>query len=140
MKFTEPIYRGNARVYLQGKGALQLVDKSDSDCYTYFVGSIESSIKIKDFRKEPIEAAQAIVESRSYSDFASVFNQPAEIEITECERNIEIKMHSTTRNEFLPILWIGVIHDRKMPVHKIAWEALRSIREDLTAFAILVND
>lgn len=140
MEFTVPIYRGNVQVYLQGKGALQLVDKSDSDCYMYFVGSVESSIKIKDFRREPIEAAQTIVESGSDDNFANVFNQPAEIEITECERNIEIKMHSTTRDESLPILWIGVIHDREMPVHKIEWEALRPIQEDLTAFATLVYD
>ncbi|RPJ26925.1 MAG: hypothetical protein EHM33_09880 [Chloroflexi bacterium] len=140
MTNSDIIYSGNARVYLEGKGALQPVDVSDPNCYTYFVGSVESAIKIKDFRPEPIHAAEAKIQNKLVGEFADVFNQPAEIEIIEEDENIEIAMRPGKQDSVSPILWMGVIYDGKMPVHKITWEALKPIRDDATAFAVLVSD
>lgn len=133
------VYRGNARVYLQGKGALQPVDISDSNCYTYFVGSAESSIKLLDFRHEPNQAAEAKLENRLNGEFADIFNQPAEVDISEKNGNVEIELKPGKQNNESPILWIGVINDGKMPVHKIAWETLKPIQGGTIAFAALVS-
>ena len=140
MEHENQIFHGNARVYLQGKGALQLVDRSNSQCYTYFIGSVESAIKVKDFRQKPIQAAQAIIEGGFEQEFAEVFNQPAEIKIVGCKDSIEIEMRAGKDEETSPILWMGVINDEKMPVHQIEWETIKPIFGNIAAFAALVND
>lgn len=140
METKDNIYSGNARVYLQGKGALQPLDTSSSEFHTYYVGTEESSIIIKDCRPEPVRAAKATLENNIEVEFADIFNQPAEVEISEKDGNVEIKMQPGKQDDMSPILWMGVIDDGKMPVHNITWEALKPIRGDSTAFAILVND
>ncbi|MDL1911737.1 hypothetical protein FBQ81_13775 [Chloroflexi bacterium CFX6] len=133
------VYRGNARIYLQGKGALQPVDISDINCYTYFVGSVESSIKLLDFRYDPNKAAEARLNNRLDREFADIFNQPAEVDISEKNGNVEIELKLGRQDNESPILWIGVIDDGKMPVHKIAWETLKPIQGGAIAFAALVS-
>lgn len=140
MKHKKQIFQGNARVYLQGKGALQLVDKSNAQCYTYFIGSMESEIKIKDFRQEPIQAAQATIEGRFDLEFAEVFNEPAQIKIVNSEDSIEIEMHPGKDEGNPPTLWMGTIIDGKMPVQKTEWEEIRPIYDGRVAFAALVKN
>lgn len=134
------VFRGNARVYLQGKGALQPIDTSSSNFHTYYVGTEESSIVVKDHRQEPVQAAKAELEERTQGVFADIFNQPAVVEISDNDGNIEIEMLSGKQDDDAPILWMGVIYDGKMPVHNIFWETLKPIRENATAFAVLIND
>lgn len=134
------IFKGSAHVYLQGKGALQAIDTSSPNYHTYFVGTEKSSIKVKDHRLEPIQAAKASIENRLEGDFADIFNQPAEVTIEEQDGVVEIEMKPGEANNSSPTLWMGVIHDGKMPVHKITWEALKPIQENKTAFAVLADD
>jgi hypothetical protein len=140
MNNEEIIYEGNARVYLQGKGALQPIATKDIDCYTYFIGTETSSIQIKDYRTEVNQVAKAALEKRFNGEFADIFNEPARIEIFEAEGIIEIKMHPGQSDSTSPILWMGVIYDGKMPAHEITWESLKPIEGNAIAFAVLVDD
>lgn len=140
MDNKDVIYQGNARVYLQGRGALQPTNVGSSECYTYFVGTEASAIKIKDYRQEPNRAAAAKIENRLEGEFADVFNQPAEIEIKKEDGVVEITMRPGKQDNISPMLWMGVIYDGKMPVHKITWEVLKPIEDNATAFAVLVDD
>lgn len=134
------VYRGNARVYLQGVGALQPIDINNLEYYTYYVGTEVSLIKVKDYRQEPNQAALAEIENRSKGKFAHAFNQPAEVEIRENGENVEIKMLPGKEDIASPILWMGVINDGKMPVQKITWEVLKLLNDNAIAFAVLVQD
>ena len=134
------VYRGNARVSLQGVGALQPIEIDNPDYYTYFVGTADSSIKVRDHRQEPNRAALEEIENRSVGEFADVFNQPAEVEIRENDGEVEIEMLPGRFDTASPILWMGVIYDRQMPVHNITWEALKPLGNNATAFAVLVTE
>lgn len=136
---TKP-FEGYVNIYLQGKGALQPIDINIQDPFSYYVGSPASKILVKDFRKEPTDAAKLTLLGKSKSEFADVFNQPAMVSIDEKEYGVEIELKDCTEKGNFPTLWLGVIYDGKMPVHKITWEALIPIDDNATAFAILVND
>jgi hypothetical protein len=140
MKKGNLIFRGNVRLYLEGLGALVVIDRSNMDQITYCVGSLASSILIRDHRPKPINAALNTIDGNETTEFAECFNQPAWSEIRESGNKVEIDLFHADAKGDLPILWMGVIRDGKMPVHSILWEVLRPSEESVTAFAALIED
>lgn len=131
------VYHGNVQVYLEGQGALQVLEANGKDQHVYYIGSPESKILIKDFRKEPIAAAKIALQGQKEAEFADVFNQPAKVKVYKTPAGIEIELRKCRQIRNIPILWMGVNHDHKMPARKIHWRIIQPISETETAFAIL---
>lgn len=136
------IFKGNVQIYLQGQNALDLVGEIREDQMTYFVGSNNSKILVRDFRSNSILAAHRALSGTDVAQFADFFNQSAyaEILITDVETAmIEINLYYMSGNGDFPILWLGVIDDLRMPMFDTEWEILRPISLDRVAFAAMVK-
>lgn len=134
------IYTGNVQIYLQGKNALLPSGSITENHMMYHVGSIKSNIIITDYRRDPIFAAQKALAGMDGIEFASIFNQPALIEIKGDGDNIQIDLHESSEDNGNPMLWLGVINDDEIPVHYMLWEKFASIDNSTLAFAALVDD
>jgi hypothetical protein len=135
-----PIYQGNTRVYLQGEKALQALHVKSAENVSFVVGSEQSRIFIEDNRKSSIETAEQILSGNQTVDFADIFNNQARVEILQMEKGIQINLSDSLAPGNLPTLWLGVIHDGRMPVHDVSWEILKPIGSTDTAFAAIVKD
>jgi hypothetical protein len=138
------LYQGNVQIYLQGQKALLPVDSIREDRMTYFIGSKKSNLLIRDFRQDPILAAQRAASGIEGAEFADAFNQPAYAEVSISDKGVEtekveIKLRPTHENEDFPVLWLGVINDLMMPMLDIEWEILRPISVEKVAFTAMVR-
>lgn len=142
------LYRGNVQIYLQGENALLPVasktSKNRGGQIAYFIGSKKSKLLIRDFRAEPILAANHARTGLEGSEFADAFNQPAYAEVSVSDRGsepekIEINLRPASKSEDFPILWLGVLNDSMMPMLDIEWEILRPINAEKIAFTAMVR-
>ena len=139
------LYRGNVQIYLQGENALMpAASKPRGDQVAYFIGSKKSKLLIRDFRREPIHAAQHARSGLEGSEFVDAFNQPAYAEVSVSERGnepekIEINLRPTNKRDDFPVLWLGVLSDAMMPMLDIEWEILRPINSEKIAFTAMVR-
>lgn len=137
-------FQGDVQIYLQGQNALIPFGEICKDQMTYFIGSKRSGIIIRDFRQNPILAAQRALSGLDGTEFADIFNQPAYAEIFFSDEInkieiIEINLYPTTKKGDFPVLWIGVIDDLLMPILDTEWELLRPISSKKVAFAAMVE-
>lgn len=138
------VYQGNVHVHLQGPQALLPIDSHREDQVTYFIGSKKSRLLIRDFREEPIQAAQRAPLGIQDAEFAVAFNQPAYAEVavttngSEPEK-VEINLRPAQDNEDIPVLWMGVKNDLLMPMLDIEWEIMRPISAKKIAFTAMVR-
>jgi hypothetical protein len=134
------IFEGNVEVYLQGKDAL-LPQGRITQNISYFIGSQQSELTLKDYRSRQIQAAQHILSGKNGFEFADVFNEPAWVKVfTNTDQStLEIEMHEATETNNHKILWLGVIDNNEMSVQPIAWEFLHPIEKNRIAFAAIVN-
>ena len=138
------LYRGNVQLHLQGPRALLPVDSTYEKQVTYFIGSKKSKLLIRDFREEPILAAQRNPAGIEGADFTVAFNQPAYAEVAmealgEEPERVEIHLRPAKENEDSPVLWLGVKNDMLMPMLDIEWEILRPISSKKIAFTAMVR-
>ena len=138
------LYRGNVHIHLQGPRALLPVDSTQEDQVAYFIGSKKSKLLIRDFRREPIHAANHASSGLEGSEFADAFNQPAYAEVSVSEKSgepekIEINLRPTNKSDDFPVLWLGVLNDAMMPMLDIEWEILRPINAEKIAFTAMVR-
>lgn len=138
------LYRGNVQIHLQGPRALLPIDSHSADQVTYFIGSKKSKLLIRDFREEPILAAQRNPAGIEGADFTMAFNQPAYAEVAmevlgEEPERVEIHLRPAKENEDNPVLWLGVKNDMLMPMLDIEWEILRPISAKKIAFTAMVR-
>jgi len=138
------LYRGNVQIHLQGPRALLPIDSSREDQVTYFIGSKKSRLLIRDFREEPILAAQRAPTGVEAAEFAVAFNQPAYAEVSVAENGtepekVEINLRPADKEEDSPVLWLGVKNDLLMPMLDIEWEILRPISSKKIAFTAMVR-
>lgn len=140
MSKRKDIFQGNVQIYLQGQNALIPVGEIREDQMTYFIGSKNSNILIRDFRQNPIFAAHKALSGLDGVEFASIFNSPAWIEIKDNKNYIQIDMHESSRDETESMLWIGIIDNDNIPVHYMSWEKFVNINNSTLAFAALVDD
>lgn len=138
------LYRGNVQIHLQGPRALLPIDSHSADQVTYFIGSKKSKLLIRDFREEPILAAQRNPAGIEGADFTVAFNQPAYAEVAmevlgEEPERVEIHLRPAKENEDNPVLWLGVKNDMLMPMLDIEWEILRPISAKKIAFTAMVR-
>lgn len=138
------VYQGNVQVHLQGQHALLPIDSKREDQVTCFIGSKKSKLLIRDFREEPVLAAQRAPAGIEGAEFAVAFNQPAYAEVA-ISRNgnepekVEIKLHPAEDRGDIPVLWLGVKNDLLMPMLDIEWEILRPISSKKVAFTAMVR-
>lgn len=135
------LYRGNVQIHLQGQNAL-LPIPSREDHLTCFIGSRKSKLILRDFRQEPVLAAQHTPAGIGGSEFAEAFNQPAyaEVSLAETEpQKVEINLHTAETHDDFPVLWLGVKNDLLMPMLDIEWEIMRPINADKVAFTAMVR-
>jgi hypothetical protein len=138
------LYRGNVQIHLQGQRALLPIDSNREDQVTCFIGSRKSKLLIRDFREEPILAAQRAPAGLEAAEFAVAFNQPAYAEVSvtpngsEPEK-VEINLRPAEDSEDIPVLWLGVKNDLLMPMLDIEWEILRPISSKKIAFTAMVR-
>jgi hypothetical protein len=132
------LFEGQVHVYLEGQKVLELTSVTEDEMI-YYLGSKHTNLIIKDFRREPNFAARQILDGNDEVSFADTFNQPAKIKIQDFQGKVEITMLECKTNQELPTLWMGVIRDGTMPVHRIDWEVLRPVDQFSTAFAALVD-
>jgi hypothetical protein len=138
------IFHGKVHIYLQGQNALIPVGEIREDQMTYFIGSKDSKLLVRDYRHNAILAAHRALSGIVDTQFADIFNQPAHAEIFVSDtgnetQKIEINLHSISENEDFPVLWLGVIDDLLMPMLDTEWEILRPISLDKVAFAAMVR-
>ena len=138
-------YKGNVQIYLQGeKALLPVASKNRNGQITYFIGSKKSKLLIRDFRREPIHAANHASSGLEGAEFADAFNQPAYAEVSVTENGgepekIEINLRPTNKRDDFPVLWLGVLNDAMMPMLDIEWEILRPINAEKIAFTAMVR-
>lgn len=134
------IYKGNVQIYLQGVNALLPAGSITESQIMYHVGSTKSNIIITDYRRDPNFAALRALSGIGGVDFASIFNQPALIEIKGDEDNIQIELYESSEDNVNPMLWLGVINDDEISIHYILWEKFTNIDNSALAFAALLED
>jgi hypothetical protein len=144
MSTRNSIYKGHVQIYLQGQNALIPVDATRDDQITYFVGSEQSELLIRDYRQKSVRAAQQALSGSNIEQFADVFNEPAYTEIfapneTAELETVEVNLYPTAEFGDFPFLWLGVIDNLRMPTFDTDWEILRSICPTRIAFAAMVN-
>ena len=137
------VYKGHVQIYLQGQNALIPIATCEDEM-TYFIGSEKSKLLIRDFRKGPILAARCALEGQDGLQFADIFNQPAFAEISVTNKDdepekLEINLHPTNEPIENPVLWLGVLEEKRIPPYDIDWEFLRPLNKDQIAFAILAK-
>jgi hypothetical protein len=138
------LYRGNVQIHLQGPRALLPVDTHQEDQVAYFIGSKKSKLLIRDFREQPIQAAQRNPAGIEGADFTVAFNQPAYAEVAmdalgEEPEPIEIHLRPARDDQDSPVLWLGVKNDELMPMLDIEWEIMRPISSKKIAFTAMVR-
>jgi hypothetical protein len=138
------LYRGNVYIHLQGHDALQPIQSNREDQVTCFIGSKKSKLLLRDFREEPVQAANCAPAGIKGSEFAVAFNQPAYAEVTVRGNGgdpakIEIQLRPAQNNDNVPVLWLGVKDDLLMPMLDIEWEIMRPISMDRVAFTAMVR-
>lgn len=132
------IFQGNANVYLQGKNALEVVQK-EPDHFLYNIGSVLSGISIRDFRVNAYIAAQKAICGDTESNFEQSFSQPALTTITVLDDKVNIEMHESSEENCVPTIWMGVAEDgEELPLTYIDWEAFRFAGTSKTGFAALI--
>jgi hypothetical protein len=134
------LYKGNVQIYLQGQNALIPIDSTNREQITYFVGSEKSKLVVRDFRKDPVLAAHQALLGLDGVEFASIFNQPAQIEIKDNQDHVQIDLHESSENDVNSMLWLGVIKDNNIPIHYMLWEKFTNIDGATLAFAALIDD
>jgi hypothetical protein len=138
------LYQGNVHIHLQGQHALLPINSTREDQVTCFIGSKKSKLLIRDFREEPIIAAQRAPAGIEGAEFAVAFNQPAYAEVaiarngSEPEK-VEINLRPAEDSDDIPVLWLGVKNDLLMPMLDIEWEILRPISLKKVAFTAMVR-
>jgi hypothetical protein len=130
----------NTKVYLQGLKALKACKFEPSEEVSFVVGSDQSNIIVQDNRKNTLDAVEQILSGDKTVDFAEAFNLPAQVEIDDSEEVVQIKMSECPSKGYSQTLWLGVIRNQRMPVHEVAWEILRPLEKNATAFAAIVNE
>lgn len=138
------LYQGNVHIHLQGQHALLPIDSNREDQVTCFIGSKKSKLLIRDFREEPILAAQRAPAGIEGAEFAVAFNQPAYAEVAIAKNGnepekVEINLRPAEGSEDIPVLWLGVKNDLLMPMLDIEWEILRPISSKKIAFTAMVR-
>ncbi|HLO32062.1 MAG TPA: hypothetical protein VK249_23125 [Anaerolineales bacterium] len=138
------LYQGNVQIHLQGQHALLPVDSPRRDQVSYFIGSRKSKLLIRDFREEPILAAQRAPAGVEGAEFAVAFNQLAYAEVAILDKGnelekVEINLRPAEQDEDTPVLWLGVKNDALMPMLDIEWEIMRPISSKKIAFTSLVR-
>jgi hypothetical protein len=134
-------FQGEVQIYLQGQNALIPFGEICKDQMTYFIGAKRSQIIIRDYRENPILAAQRVLSGLDGTQFADIFNQPAYAEIFVADefKEIEISLYPTTKKGDFPVLWVGVIDDLLMPILDTEWEILQPISLEKVAFVAMVE-
>jgi hypothetical protein len=134
------IFDGNVSLYLYGNGALKPIGAIANNISSYYIGGVQSNLIIHDHRPEVVSAAQLVLGGHVEINFADVFNQDARAEIRyQVESDaMEIDLYEGSSGVQLPILWIGVLDNNRMPAYKVEWEVFKALEPNRTAFAALV--
>ncbi len=140
METKDVVYQGNANVYLEGDRAFLPLELDNPEKIVYSIGAQHTHLVVHDYRIKSNSVARQILSGNTSMEFAEAFNQSAWVEIFQQEGGLEINLHECLSKGQFPILWMGVIRDGKMPVHKLAWEILKPVEEFATAFAALVQN
>lgn len=138
------LYQGNVHIHLQGQHALLPVDSSQENQVSCFIGSKKSKLLIRDFRQEPVRAAQRAPLGIQDAEFAMAFNQPAYAEVAVTKNGsepekVEINLRPARNKKDIPVLWLGVKNDLLMPMLDIEWEIMRPISAKKVAFTAMVR-
>jgi hypothetical protein len=138
------LYQGNVHIHLQGQHALLPIDSHPADQVTCFIGSKKSRLLIRDFREEPVLAAQRAPSGIDAAEFAAAFNRPAYAEVSVSlhggqPEKVEINLRPGEDRDDTPVLWLGVKNDLLMPMLDIEWEILRPISAKKIAFTAMVR-
>ena len=143
------LFEGNTKVYLQGQGALSRYGKLSRKLTRFHVANQKTRIVVRDYRPKPVEAVYQIVANGDQQiKFSEQFNLPAWVKIRKNSHGISIEMHDEQKNDGVlstelgtdALLWLGVIRDGTMPVHRITWHVFKPISESGTAFVALVQN
>ena len=133
-------FKGVTNVYLQGNEALEPIGDVNSNVISYFVARPQSGILVNDSRKLAVQAARQALSGADENNFAEVFSQPANIEIRSFKDHVEIDLAESEPADIEWTLWLGVIENHKMAIHrKTFWELLRPVGQSQIAFAALVS-
>lgn len=138
------LYQGNVHIHLQGQHALLPIDSNREDQVACFIGSRKSKLLIRDFREQPILAAQRAPAGIEAAEFAVAFNQPAYAEVAvvpngSAPEKVEINLRPAEDSDDIPVLWLGVKNDLLMPMLDIEWEIMRPISSKKIAFTAMVR-
>lgn len=138
------LYKGNVRVYLQGKNALMPItpEASIHRYISYYIGDSYTNLIICDHRPKTVAEARQILQTKHQNGFAKHFNQVAKAEIrfdkvTKC-MTIDLRNPETPSPEY-PVLWMGILEDNIMPSYEVQWEIFKSLNANQTAFVALIR-
>ena len=143
MTYGKTIFQGSAHVFAYGLNALVPVGDIRETEMIYFVGSKRSKLLIRDYRQNPLLAANRTQSDHDGKEFADLFNQPAYVEVkiytdSKGDETVEAKLSPTSENVKLPTLWFGVYADQTIPILNLEWEFIRPINVEQVAFMIKI--
>jgi hypothetical protein len=139
----EVLFQGYVDVYLQGKSALAPFGKLKDDLIKYYVGNSNTRITVKDYRKGAVNAVHKIISGDPNLNFTEEFNQPASITIRKGSKGITIEMHDhdgEKKRSKTALLWLGILYDGQMSIHRLTWQIFKQVSETSIAFAAIVED
>jgi hypothetical protein len=136
------IFDGDVQVYLYGQNAL--IPTSLTDQALAMVIGIETSDLIVNEHRYKIIQLIKNTSPDSYPDgFLQSFNRPARVEIQyePNQKGLKIDLYDieTVTEDNIPILWMGVLENNRMPNYEVEWEVLKSIDGNNAAFCALVK-
>jgi hypothetical protein len=138
------LYRGNARVHLQGKNALQVLPgyKNGNEIH-YSIGAPGTDLIVHDYRAQNIREAREAIKLQYQNGFAKSFNQQSWVEIRYNETTGMMEMDlredlSPPDSQALPIIWMGVLENNLMPGYKVEWEMFKPVDDENTAFIAFI--
>jgi hypothetical protein len=125
----KPVFTGNAHIYLQGKNALLPMQSIGQNNISYYIGEKYTNLVITDYRNQSVIAANEAITTGEVDSFPYIFNQPANVVINDEENTTKIELFEGTASEDDPILWMGVINDKYIPIHYMVWQKFIDIQD-----------
>jgi hypothetical protein len=136
----KPVFTGSAHIYLQGKNALLPIEAIGRNTISYYIGEKCTNLVITDNRNQSVNAANEAITTGEVDSFPHIFNQPARVVINEEGKTTKIELFEGTAGEDDPILWMGVLNDKYIPIHYLIWQKFIDIQDQGIAFAALISD
>ncbi len=129
-----------AEISIQGERVLQFVNCTQDRAVYDVIGFHDPSITIVDYRRQGLDAIDALLETREMKEFAPKFNVPARVELqSDADGNILIELSEAGGESPAQMLWIAVGFCSAVPVYDTLFESIVALENDDFALVSLFH-